>query len=613
MSNMISDDEKKRRIVSYIFIMVSVVLFMIATVELYVRRDDISSLLIYSYLCFSAYALLGIALVILNSQTLRTAFSGILRLKFTMSAQLRGISRSGRTHILCCLMVTLLCYLMLRDTLRPGFPRDYLNGTVAFYIAKVNMILQGFTRYIPPCYFLTSSWYCVEYPLLRFYPPLSTLVPLLLAKILGNVELTYNILCFLAYTAYCLGVYCFSTSYFNKILSGLIAAFLWSICNVNLTSFQGMYWEATRELGDAVIPWTLLAVERYFQGHKKGTGITIALMCTWSTLSNTISMFEELVNFTFYTLVRAITAGSLKKGVRLIGEVLTYTAITTAWWLIPAIIPYGISGYLVGPPGPPRSFAYLFLNPEPKVGKFVIQLPLTLLGLIGLCLGLILRCKEILPLGTMFVLWVALIYSINVQWCRLIPMCALFLALLTAAIPYSIKLVKKGSLYRAADVISLALTMIMIAHYLPYYSSQCVVDYTVLQSDEYSSAVWLWDHVGTRYRVYVMYGDHYKGSQRINTFRPGIRQVLGGFDQGIINMGKTRCFEVDAAVKWGDTDKLYRLCKEFHIRYIAIDSTWMRKHNPEGLSRLMSAPFLKLSIRFKHCMIFEVKGVSPLD
>ena len=155
--------------------------------------------------------------------------------------------------------------------------------------------------------------------------------------------------------------------------------------------------------------------------------------------------------------------------------------------------------------------------------------------------------------------------------------------------------------------------MIMIAHYLPYYSSQCVVDYTVLQSDEYSSAVWLWDHVGTRYRVYVMYGDHYKGSQWINAFRPGIRQVLGGFDQGIINMGKTRCFEVDAAVKWGDTDKLYRLCKEFRIRYIAIDSTWMRKHNPEGLSRLMSAPFLKLSIRFKHCMIFEVKGVSPLD
>ena len=95
----------------------------------------------------------------------------------------------NRIHILSNLILIVACYLLLRSSLHDGYPQSHLDATVAFYIAKIKMIILNRSLYTP-------SWY-FGYELLKFYPPLSTIIPAILALLAGNVQYSYLIHCLL--------------------------------------------------------------------------------------------------------------------------------------------------------------------------------------------------------------------------------------------------------------------------------------------------------------------------------------------------------------------------------------------------------------------------------
>jgi len=157
--------------------------------------------------------------------------------------------------------------------------------------------------------------------------------------------------------------------------------------------------------------------------------------------------------------------------------------------------------------------------------------------------------------------------------------------------------------------------ILFTVNYLPIYSGYSTVDDGYLFTDEYKTALWLRDEVGEDYRVYVMYGSRYRGSQWLNAFSPRTRQVLGGYDQGASMVDRTP-FLFDDMVKSGErADELWGLAVEHHVRYIVVDESFMRGSGFDYMKFYDEEYFMpvdEINGELEFAKVFEVKGVEPL-
>ena len=531
--------------------------------------------------------------------------------------------------VLSCLFIVLVCFYLLRGTFHEGYPSKYFDATLAFYVAKIKMLLDNFVFY-------TKSWY-FGYELLRFYPPLSIFLPYLIARISGNLMLSYYLLCFLFYAAFCVGIYFFLQNFLKSKTAGLFAGVLWTITHVNFITFQGHYWETARLFGTAMVPWILYFTDRAIaQGRRRDILATIVL-ASYTFLSSMMSVFDLVFMLSIFSVVRGFlypyepialrdevkrrTWDLMKLGILgVLGLCL--------WWYLPAVMPYGVGGFFsVGGNNPPPLLRALF-QAQPISWFPAIQLPVTIIGLLGVIAVLVRQERKGFVLFSWFSLSILSVYVVGIQPERLILNIGLSVVLLSGYLVDSLLKLKPSFLKRMSDerlgqyekaviILSMMVLSLLLFVQLPEYRHYSVVDDTYLSSDEYLTATWLSENVNSSFRVYSMYGSRFRGVQWLNVFYPDIQQVLGGFDQGAHATGNERPFEFDNIIKWSpNSTETHQMCREHHVKYVVVDKTWLQGSAPQAYSKFEDLNYFRpvdtLNHRLSYAEAFEVVDIAPI-
>ena len=528
----------------------------------------------------------------------------------------------NRIHILSNLILIVACYLLLRSSLHDGYPQSHLDATVAFYIAKIKMIILNRSLYTP-------SWY-FGYELLKFYPPLSTIIPAILALLAGNVQYSYYIICFILYTAFCIGVYYLAASMYTSKLAGFATAFLWVFNHVNFISFQGHYWETCRLIGTAAVPWVLYFLQRTINKGNKKYLIASIFLSSFAFLSNLFSAIDLALLVGPYLLI-TVTRSKIIHGNNDLDRIyrgwrviILYTLgllALTLWWYIPAVIPHGLSAFLTGNVKFTPTLYEIFLQNSPPSYMPAVQLPITFLGLVGILIGMKKRSNEWFILLSWLASSYVMAYVVKVQSSRVV---LLFGLILVFGFGYLIKAtqeyIKTKDLHEnmtpALTISTLAILGLLFLQYLPSYRHFPTVNEDYLTSDEYVTATWLSENTGTDYRAYLMWGRWYRGSQWVNAFYPEVLQVLGGYDQGA-RVTSDLPFIIDELVKWREEpSELQRIAREHNIKYIVIDKRFMELQ-VQGYDKFTNPDYFtsidEINSKLNHASVYEVKGISPID
>ena len=525
-------------------------------------------------------------------------------------------------HLVCSIALFILCYLLLRGTLHEGYPHDHLDATVAFYIAKIRILLSnGFRLYTPVWYF--------GYELLRFYPPLSTIIPYIAVRLTGNLLTTYYTLCLIYYALYVIGTYLFASRFLSSPIAGVLAAVIWSITHANVVSFQGHYWETARLMGTALVPWVLYFVERALAEGRKRYMVASIAVASYVLLSSMLSAIDLLILLIPFLLIRGGLAPHDPEPERYsvperMGRLIIWGVEgllgLTLWWYIPAILPHGIGVYFSVGKGRPPPLSYVLFQLHPPSWMPGIQLPITLLGLIGVLLTIILQDRRGATPTIWFLSTTAITYIIGLQGWRLILNIGFSLALLSAytikTLEEQVEFTKRGMGRWTALSLTILIGGFLLYSYLPTYASYAVVDDTYRTTDEYLTATWLADHLNDSYRVYVMYGDHYGGTQWLNAFEPDVKQVLGGFDQGGRAMS-LEPFEFDDIIKWGmNSTEAYIEARRHGVRYIVIDRRWMLHSSPDAYDKFSDKRLFRavnsINDRLSYAEVYEVINATSI-
>ena len=552
------------------------------------------------------------------------------RMFFLNVMNVRARNKERLLDVINCLIIFIVCFLMLRGTLHDGFPRDHLDATMAYYIAKVKMLLDKFEFY-------TASWY-FGYELLRFYPPLSTLLPYVVAIVSGNLNFSYYILCFIFYTLFCLGIYAFLQRFIKSKIAGLTGGVLWAVTHVNVISFQGHYWETARLFGTAAVPWVLYFADRAITRGEKRDILTTIFLTAYTFLSSMLSVFDLIIVLFPFILIRGFvfvpespdfldqirsnSIRSLKIGIAgILG--------LCCWWYIPAMLPFGVKPFFSGHSSyPPEIFQVLF-QWNPPSWMPAVQIPITLLGLFGVSLAIYKKDRKGLLLVVWFLLAILTAYMIKLQPVRLILNIGFSITLLAG---YSFSCLielfhriigeritwNQRHIETAVYIISIIIISSIVSMYLPRYSNYVNVDNSYKSTDEYLTATWLKDNVNKSYFVYVMYGNSFRGAQWLNTFYPEVQQVLGGFDQGAHATGNSRSFEFDNIIKGSlNSTETYQQCREYHVKYVVVDKPWLLGSAPLAYEKFEDSTYFRqvdnIRTELTYAYVFEVLDVDPLD
>jgi hypothetical protein len=531
--------------------------------------------------------------------------------------------------VLSCLFIVLVCFYLLRGTFHEGYPGKYFDATLAFYVAKIKMLLDNFVFY-------TKSWY-LGYELLRFYPPLSTFLPYLITRISGNLMLSYYLLCFLFYAAFCVGIYFFLQNFLKSKTAGLFAGVLWTITHVNFITFQGHYWETARLFGTAPVPWILYFTDRAIaQGRRRDILATIVL-ASYTFLSSMMSVFDLVFMLSIFAFVRGFLYPYEPRALRDEVKGRTWDLMKLGilgvlglclWWYLPAVMPYGVGGFLsVGGNKPPPLQRVLF-QAQPVYWFPAIQLPITIIGLLGVIAVLVRQERKGFVLFSWFSLSILSVYVVGIQPERLILNMGLSVVLLSGYLVDSLLKLKPsflkgmsderlGQYEKAVVILSMMVLSTLLFVQLPEYRHYSIVDDAYLSSDEYLTATWLSENVNSSSRVYSMYGSRFRGVQWLNVFYPDVQQVLGGFDQGAYATGNERPFEFDNIIKSSpNSTETHQMCREHHVKYVVVDKTWLQGSAPKAYGKLEDLNYFRpvdtLNHRLSYAEAFEVVDIEPL-
>jgi len=515
-------------------------------------------------------------------------------------------------HLISIAIILVTTAITLPPMLGDGLP-SYEKGvfhtaTIAYYVETAMLMNRSG--------WWTSSWCCGFQDLIRFYPPLGNTILYIILYLTGSIEVAIGLGMFIALCILVFGVVLIGRELGGSPLASLLL--LTSIIALNpWVSTISVYWEYTRILGDGFGLISIAFLDRGLR-YKGGRDILLSsIFASLALLTSLITFSWLLIAVIIVYLYRTweISKTNLPESLIYVFKLgvywLTSFIMLTAWWLIPAIMPWGLSHYLSTGAGFGEKINILMhmLNPLPP--PWTITPPL----LIIMVVIVIMIFTKRIGLAGWVSLFISLMVFIHPQGLRLIPVFLLFLLTSSAESLISLYLKKRYWL----TLILTSLLAISIAtytlHYYPIYLSSLSRDYTYISSDEYKVATWFQKMVveGYRVRVYAMYGEKLHGNQWLNVFAPDVEQVLSGFIEGCLDPD---VFKIDFLVKQGlDINTTYRLLMKHGVNYLWIDRKWMEIRNPNIIQLMLKnnliQPVDDINKFLEYSVVYRVVGVEP--
>ncbi len=447
--------------------------------------------------------------------------------------------------------------------------------SLAFHIAWAQVVTGEGT----PCF---DTW-CGFFDALRFYPPLGNLLVLVLGVLFGSFYTGGALAFLLAFVFMTLGLFAF----LHRVTgSGLVAfaATLVALGMQAVVSLVAFYWEYTRVLGDGfLLLFMALSYPILYRGeaarrpHVLGvlgalvvlTSLISAIMMALYVAMGLFLWLRRRERLRVETYSKPLPAGLL--------ALITFGALT-AWWLIPALLPYGIEHYLrIGTPFSDKIGLFVPDLLSPGL-SFDYSLPgLQALFVIIVTAMLAVRRGQV-DRGLLALLVVVILFALVVygQGTRMyayvgILLLATSLSRQTNSSPNHGKHVSGELLFSWLALVAMALLLLPPA--MGVYGSKLVVDRSFADSDEYKVSQYLEDLVNSTERAYLMYGPLFRGSQWLNVFAPSVDQVGSVFQEGCVFVEE--CSQLDWVVKNTlDAPAFTRLADALNVTVLVVDRVW---------------------------------------
>ncbi len=510
--------------------------------------------------------------------------------------------------------VFILAYRLTAGKGLPSFNKGYFHtSTLAYYVSWAKE-LHEYGVYTP-------AW-CGGYDLLRYYPPLGLLTLYFFGIVSGDFMYGGYLALFFSIYLFVIATYILAKNITGSSKIGLLLALASPLIS-GYVSTIAVYWEYTRLMGEALAFTALASLIRFLENGNKLHAKLFAVFGALTLLTHLIAALELTV-FATVTLVskilfhkrRGANLTALSYLITLMFKSLILWFALTAWWLIPALLPYGVSHYLrvTTPFSDKIRILSHTISLTPNIGVASFQLPILLIGILSIVIYLILlKGEEKLPLYYAFALLVlVLAYG---QGTRLIPSLGLIFILSFA--DSTRKLASRVDDKEAKKVSAATVLIISIftAAYAPFYIQEYwksfETDNSYLYSDEYTISNFLEHNMEEGQRAYIMYGENLHGNQWVNVFKPRVWQVLSCFMEGCVN----RDYIVyDYLLKSSlDYSRIYEASKEMCIKYIVVDEGWFSR-NPRNAVKLLVDKGLALrepfSSKLKYSIIFEIRDTG---
>ncbi len=487
----------------------------------------------------------------------------------------------------------------------PSFRRGVFHTATLGYYMETAMLLSSSGWW-------TSCWCGGFQDLIRFYPPLGNVLLYAVLKATGSFEAAASIGMMVALMLLSIGVIYFGSRVVGKM--GVVVGLLALLGLEAWVATISVYWEYTRIMGDGL---ALIALGAYYdalmKGREEGLVTAGALMgiTVLTSLISTVWLAAAVVVLTIYMLSVAWRSGvpeAVLYPLRGLAVAALAAAAVAGWWVVPALLPWGVGHYLRvrTPLSLKLHVLSLSLRFYPPLWAPAIQLPLLALSAAAAVLAR--RRGSPLPLVVAAVAALVLVYG---QGLRLVPVLGLMLVYAAAW------LWEGGGRWERLVSLVVALVLVFYAvHYYPDYAGKLHMDYTFLGSDEYIVSQWLNNVIGGRcLSVYGMYGPRLHMNQWLNVFAPRVRQVLTGFQEGCLN---PLVYRLDYLVKSSlDVNETYRLLRRLHVAYVVVDRVWMNATRPNVVELLakrgLLSPVAEVNRVLRYSLVYRVKGVEPGD
>ena len=506
-------------------------------------------------------------------------------------------------------IVTVISWPLLSSSGLPSYARgSFANTNIAYYISWAKEV-DAYGWYTP-------NW-CNGFDLLRFYPPVALSAIFFLGKAFGSFEQG-------AYTAFYISLVLFALSVYGfvkEITRSSILAFSVSLASFTIAGYVGViadYWEYPRILGEAVAFYALASLHRLMRLGDRSDAVKTGVLAGILALTHLIATVEFAV-LAFVTVAywlwrhykQGIEADAFRYLMSLLKTSIAIALAVSAWWVVPALIPFGLGHYLrIETPVQTKlqliSLGALGLTPPTWAPTS--QLPYIILGVFSLAM----LWKKGFALPIIYVLALLGLIIVYGQGYRLIPTLGLFMIISYSS---AITLLKRRVLKYTFTAVLIALASIYLFTYLPSYSNGFAVDHSYVYSDEYKVSAYLSRSTNPGEAVYAMYGPRLRGNIWINVFSPQVRQVLSCFMEGCLDR---EVFQFDDYVKYSvNYEEVLSLAEKLGVKYLWIDSEWYNSTPNNVVEKLVEQGVLKpvetVNKFLKYSMLFKLVNESTSE
>jgi len=475
----------------------------------------------------------------------------------------------------------------------------FAHATIGYYLSTARLLDRW--GWWTPC------WCAGFQDLLRFYPPLGPALLLALLRVLGPYTAPG------AAMALALAVLASGLSSFAWEASGRRSALAAVVAPLTLVAVSGwvstaaLYWEFTRILGDGLAFHSLARLRRALSTGERREAAAAGVLAGLAVLSSLISASWLAAGALVVgawevlgTLRRAPEPSAALYQAGLLASYVLAAAAVSLWWLVPAVLPWGLGHYMRvhTPLNLKASILADSLSLAPPLYEPAVQALVALVGAAGLAAGW--RRG-----GGLHAALAAALLALSLahgQGPRLLPVLGSLLVIGGAS-----GFQAGGGRWAAAGLAALLVVVgVYAAYYYPTYESMLRPDYSFVGSDDYRIAQWLAGQGPVR--VYAMYGPAFHGTQWLDYFDPEACQVLSGFMEGCLNETPQL---IDHYVK--DTlDALgaYRLLSQAGVEYIIVDKAWMSSKRPNTVELMeamgLAEPLESLNRELRYTAVYRL-------
>jgi len=488
-----------------------------------------------------------------------------------------GAKMTRKTAIRIVAVVTIIAVttILLKGTLGKGYPDQFEN--YGSYMSNVKFLeTNGFTWF-------TQNWY-FGFEIGRYYPPLTTFITYVIGQIIGDSSLAFNLIAFAAYLLLGLSLYAFLVGEFKNQWSALVAALLFITAYTTILSNQGFYWQVPRTSGFSLIPVLLILIRKGFEKRSFKIAIGAGVVLSIILLFNILAFTEAVMICALYLGLRLIQKISLgekggtwvdKKQLVLFG--LAFLAIS-GWWLIPAVLPYGLSSFVQSTAEYPLKYLIDLNGSVPSYTYYLVSI-LSLPGILAIA-GIVSVLRRRTTVGvfalTLLVVSIILVVLQVAQGSRYIFDGALALAIISGVLI--------DQLFYLNWPWAKLLTGVVIFAVIVSASLTAFSEGLEIRVDENAFREGIEYQVDSRVAtlmqkndvVYIAYDQGFHGGTfSFNLFFPEKAQVRGAFKAGNHNSDSS---EIDKLVNSGSYPKrLDALLQKYGVTYLVVNQPKMEQ------------------------------------